>query len=390
MEKANKCTGCFACADVCPKHCISAAITDEGFHAPVVDSSLCIHCGRCDQACKMASSVGSNRIGQIFACQNLDESKLTRSSSGGIFVELAMHIIGNGGAVFGAAADQKLGIAHCMATDEESLSPLLGSKYVQSATIGIYRQVAEQLKKGRKVLFAGTPCQVAALYAVLGNKTENLYTVDFVCHGVPSPGVWKQYCFWLEKKFDKKLASVRFREKRPFGWTHFALAFSDDTQQPVFCEENQKNLFMQLFQQNKLLRASCYHCAHKKLAKHSDLTIADYWEGERFFPETAEQGISAVLVNSDKGKELFEEIRGNVLAKETTLKEFATVNRSLLFPAIRPFKRREILRTLMLNGFGDYAKDYLYAGRFEGFLARICRAIQKIGVMIILRKSGRN
>lgn len=193
VKDKSACCGCAACVQICSKQCISLDEDKEGFLYPTVNRNLCIECGKCEAVCIELHSFEVHEPLKFFAAQHFDESVRAASSSGGIFTLLAETVINDGGVVFGARFDSDWSVVHDFTETHEGLQAFRGSKYLQSRIGNTYRQAGKFLKAGRKVLFSGTPCQIAGLKRYLHKNYENLLAVDFVCHGVPSPLVWKKY-----------------------------------------------------------------------------------------------------------------------------------------------------------------------------------------------------
>ncbi len=331
VDSKEKCCGCWACVQRCPKHCITMVEDDEGFLYPKVDSSLCIDCSLCEKVCPVINQ-GEPRIpDMVYAAKNLNEEIRMASSSGGIFTLLAEEIIAKGGVVFGARFNEEWDVVHDYTETIEGLSAFRGSKYVQSRVGKCYSQVEEFLKKGRKVLFSGTPCQIAGLKRFLRKEYDNLLTVDFICHGVPSPGVWREYLKEeIARQCDGKnivlshpvfngrearIESISFRNKC-LGWKRFSfvltLSLSDgygDNKLVLLSEPLNKNIFLRGFLANLYLRPSCHICPAKSLKSGSDITIGDFWGIQNVMPEIDDdKGVSAVMVSTEKGKEIWGEI----------------------------------------------------------------------------------
>ena len=220
-DKRN-CCGCTACSQVCPKHCITMQMDSEGFKYPHVDTSLCVECGLCEKVCPYLNKYPIPiKKPASFACKTKNDELREKSSSGGLFTVLAAKVIQEGGVVFGAKFDAEWNVVHGYSETEEGLAAFRGSKYVQSDLGNCFTEVKNFLKSERQVLFTGTPCQVAGLNHFLQKKYDNLITVDFVCHCVPSPLVWKKY---LEELCgDTTIKSVSFRDKSE-GWARYGLA----------------------------------------------------------------------------------------------------------------------------------------------------------------------
>ena len=270
----------------------------EGFKYPLADPGLCLSCGQCDQVCPMDDSVlVSHRMSFALRVPKYEPS----SSSGGVFSALAEKVLSDGGVVVGAAFDNQLNVRHIKVDDISDLQLLRGSKYVQSDTVGVYNQVQDQLDYGRKVLFTGTPCQVAGLKNFLGKDYSQLITIDIACHGVPSPKLWAKYV--MEK--GDGLEHVNFRDKSE-GWRkyHIAYIYKDKVEKVRF----DKDPYMQLFLQNVSLRPSCYDCAFRNGGHRSDVTLADFWAISGSVPQMDDdRGVSAVIVNTENGQGLINE-----------------------------------------------------------------------------------
>lgn len=310
LEKIQNCSGCSACSMICPQQCISMTADIEGFLIPVVDSEKCIECGICEEACPIINPIKKNEIPTIFAMYSLDNMVREKSSSGGMFYYLADFVLTDGGSVFGAALENKK-VQHIGIDDKKDIKKLMGSKYVQSNLGDTFKKVNDILHNKQKVLFSGTPCQVAGLFAYLNQKrtsVENLYTVDLVCHGVPSPKVFEEYCALIEKKKENKIKNLSFRDKSK-GWKNFCLKIEFENGQTL-CEPAGKNMYMKGFLTNLFLRKSCFNCSFKGAERHSDITLADFWGINHVLPKFKDDdlGVSMVMVNSEKGMALIEEI----------------------------------------------------------------------------------
>ena len=295
----SKCCGCSACAGVCPAQCITMVPDSEGFLYPSADSVFCLSCSQCEQVCPMnASKSDIQRTAYAVRVPKYEPV----SSSGGVFSALAERILSDGGVVFGAAFDKRMNVRHIMIDKPSELELLRGSKYVQSDTTGIYQQILNLLSSGRKVLFAGTPCQVAGLKNYLNKDCPELITIDIACHGVPSPKLWTKY---VMDKGDG-LEHVNFRDKTK-SWRkyHIAYIYKDKIEKVRF----DKDPYMQLFLQNVSLRPSCYGCSFRNGGNRSDITLADFWSVAGAVPHmNDDRGVSAVIVNTAKGQELINEL----------------------------------------------------------------------------------
>jgi len=296
------CCGCHACYNRCPQKCISMQIDDEGFWYPAVDSKQCIDCGLCEEVCPIINKSIVENQPTAYACQVEDDQIRQQSSSGGVFTIIAASVLANHGVVFGAGFDEKFNVLHSSVDSIDDLSNFRGSKYVQSCIGNTYEEAKNFLNQGRQVLFSGTPCQIAGFKSYLGKEYEGLVCVDIICHGVPSPLVWEQYRNNL--KNNNELMSISFRDKA-FGWKRFSLKITYKNDEE-YIKDLKSDAFMQGFLKNVYLRPSCYNCSFKTLARQSDITLADFWGMENILPSfDDDKGTSLILVNSNKGKEIF-------------------------------------------------------------------------------------
>lgn len=358
IKSKEDCCGCSACAQRCPKQCISMKEDDEGFLYPQVDSSKCIDCHLCEKVCPVVHQAEPRMPMESYAAYNMDNIVRKDSSSGGVFTLLSEKIIDDGGVVFGATWNEKWQVVHTYTETKEGIVQFRGSKYVQSIIGETYKQAEAFLKSGRKVLFSGTPCQIAGLRLFLRKEYENLLTVDFICHGVPSPGVFRWYLQeeinnYAARKGRKNSVSflpihsipkgdvlmpeglsingIRFRDKCS-GWKKFSFvlllaeASADGKQNSVSLSYTlEQNSFLKGFLNDLYLRPSCHKCPAKSLKSGSDITIADYWG----YKDTTniidtDEGISAVLINTVKGQTEFDML--SLIKEKTTYDLIERIN----------------------------------------------------------------
>lgn len=312
IKDKKDCCGCSACVQKCPKHCIALKEDNEGFLYPVVDKENCIGCGLCEKVCPVLHQNEPRKPLKVFAAINKNEEIRRESSSGGIFTIIAEKIIDEGGVVFGARFDKNWEVKHDYTETIEGLAPFRGSKYVQSRIESNFRKAETFLKDGRKVLFSGTPCQIAGLKRYLRKEYDNLLTIDVICHGVPSPGVWRKYLSEIiSAKYEggKKMTSlspnemplikgITFRDKTN-GWKKFG--FNITIEDVRILEFYRNNVYMKAFLKDIVLRPSCYKCPSREGKCYSDLTIGDFWSIDLYCKEmNDDKGVSLLLVNSNK------------------------------------------------------------------------------------------
>lgn len=370
----HECTGCGACVSICPKKAISMKPDEEGFLYPSVDQSLCIECDACEKRCPVGKAPPESDM-RIWGAQNKDEAIRRKSSSGGIFTALAEQMFAAGGVVFGAAFDEKMHVEHIGAFDQSELAPMRGSKYVQSDAADAMANAVSLLKRGIPVLFTGTPCQISGIRAAAtGKSAENLLTVDFVCHGVPSPGVFASYIKKLEEQHGKRVMAYTFRDKR-MGWKDFsAVATFEDGSEHTGRQKDEPYLYG--FLQNLYLRPSCVQCDALRGNHHaSDITIADLWGAQDICPHMDDDtGLSLVMVHTEKGKKAFEQAMDklNAFPLEGT-DALLRYNPSIAHAAKAHEKRKAFFDGYKKEGFSSERVMKLLAG--PGRAERVIRRI---------------
>lgn len=298
ISDKHNCCGCSACAQRCPKQSITMHEDDEGFLYPYVDSSTCIDCGLCEKVCPVLNQSAERRPLECYAAKNADETVRSKCSSGGIFIPIATSVIKEGGVVFGAKYNEKWELVHASAQTLQEIDSFRGSKYVQSKIGTTFIEAEQYLKEGRKVLFSGTPCQIAALHKFLRKDFDNLITVDVVCHGTPSPMVWRDYKSQLPMDGVKE---IRMKDKST-GWRSYSFSLFGEDGTPTFSERASTNKYLMAFSRNLTLRPSCFRCPAKAGKSGSDITLADYWGIEKLLPSMDDnKGTSFVCANTDNG-----------------------------------------------------------------------------------------
>lgn len=333
------CSGCTACFSACKKGAILLEEDKKGFIHPYINQNQCIKCGMCVKACPILDTsqyLPTTQSG--FACWSKDSECRKNSSSGGLFTEIAKYVLDSKGYVVGAALGKELHVEHIIIDSIKDLHRLTGSKYVQSDTTGVYNKVEALLKSDNKpvVLFSGTPCQVDALRHVLKKEYDNLYTLDVVCHGVPSPKMWRDYIEWVSRRNKSKLVDYKFRWKK-VSWTfyHSRMIFS-----------NGKNIYndwfrdpwLRLFLSNKGLRSSCYNCKYANMNRVADITLADFWgyQSQNKSDKKSDKGISLVICNTQQGQRLFDGIKDKIFFFSRDISIISKSQRSLSKPWDKP------------------------------------------------------
>lgn len=317
----EQCCGCTACSSICANHAITMKKDPMGFMYPSVDTSLCTGCGLCEKVCpfiERPSTTDSTFVPNTHACRNNDVGEIERSRSGAIFPILAEMTINDGGAVYGAGFADHFVVTHKKAENKDSYQEFRGSKYAQSNIQGILKSVKDDLRTGKKVLFSGTPCQIAGLRLYLGRKTyDNLLLIDIICHGVSSPAIWDDYITFLEHRTRKKIISADFRDKSIFGW-------SGIHKESFVFDDNKKRTFDYVYYNDRIIRPSCHVCHYCSTERFSDITIGDLWGWRNICPESFnadDKGCSFVMCNTQRGFDAFKAILQRIESIEVKLQD---------------------------------------------------------------------
>lgn len=359
LADKNQCTGCTACANICPKSCIEMKEDDEGFSYPVIDNSRCISCLACERVCPILNNhTHKDEETKAYAALSKNDETRLESSSGGIFSELAKLILQANGIVYGAKYDNDFKVIHTGIEDIESLKELRGAKYSQSDLSTIFQTVKKQLNNGRQVLFSGTPCQIGGLKAFLKKDYDNLYCIDFVCHGVPSPLVWKKYIEYRSQvDADNQVPEYINLRNKESGWSHYSyqVEFAYSKSNHYLCQ-NDKDLYMSLFVNNYILRRSCSNCYYKDYSRESDITLGDFWGIWDILPSMDDnKGTSVVFTHSNKGEKLLNSAAIHLQSNPVTLDQATMMNPSLLKSFFPKENRERVLKEISQNGF--HTKD---------------------------------
>ncbi|MBQ9782712.1 MAG: Coenzyme F420 hydrogenase/dehydrogenase, beta subunit C-terminal domain [Clostridia bacterium] len=369
------CNGCTACKQVCPKNCITFERDENGFLYPVIDSERCINCNLCKKTCPVLNK-GENAEKQVnaFAVINKNDSERQDSSSGGVFSLLAKYVLSKNGVVFGASFDENFVVKHLYIEKESDLYKLRKSKYVQSEINDTFLKTKDFLEQGRLVLFTGTPCQIGGLLSYLKKPYDNLITQDVICHGVPSPKVWQKY---LETKLNNgKIYNISFRDKR-LSWKNYL--FTIEYQDKIESESLSENPYMQLFLKNVILRESCYNCAFKDKFRNSDITLADFWGIDNVCKDfNDDKGVSLVIVNSNKGENLFNDIKSDLIYNQTDFEKAISYNPAMTNSVKINKNRQKFFNKLDKVDFKKLSIKYTKQSKFTIFINIFKSLIKRI------------
>ena len=389
IRDKSQCCGCEACVQRCPKHCIALVEDAEGFLYPKVDASVCVDCGLCEKVCPVINQSDEQQPQAVYAAINPDSDVRQSSSSGGIFSALADAVLSQGGVVFGVCWDKDWRLVFDYAETLDDLYRFRGSKYLQAHVGDAYIKAEKFLKLGRQVLFSGTACQIAGLKKYLRRDYNNLLAVDVICHGAPSPKVWKKYLdeqlesIEQERGSSYQIESINFRDKT-VGWKNYNFSIGlkkADGKVEYFTQPSSQNIFMRGFLRDFYLRPSCYFCPAKSGKSGSDITLGDFWGINQLKPEIDDdRGVSAVMVNTARGASWY-----NSLSLDQYLMTYTDVcryNSALVRSVACPPQRAKFFALYGKQPFMSFVDDLCripfcrrVANKIKSILRRIYKSI---------------
>ena len=356
-KEADKCTGCGACKNICPKDAIDLRENEYGFVYPVIDEEKCIECNLCSNTCEKIFEAPLSAPLKAYACTIKDKNSLMKSSSGGVFSVLAEYILENGGAVCGCIYGDDFKPMHICSEKKEDYYLMRKSKYVQSDTGLVYRDVKNRLDAGQNVLFTGTPCQVSALKGYLGKRYENLLCVDLICHGVPSYGMFKKFLQYLENKYKTKITDFDFRSKK-YTWQRFTSEFTDSSNK-VKNIGKYDEFYMHGFSLGYMMRLSCYECRYATENRIGDITIGDFWGYDKLELSCDKiNGISVCMLNSENALKLKGVLEKNMTIEEVDYNIVVNGNTCLRHPTEKGKKWDRYMEAYKNDKIGDLAIRY--------------------------------
>lgn len=389
FKQKHDCCGCTACMSICPEQAITMEADEEGFLYPQINPELCVECEACKKLCAFQNGYTTHDNFDepgVYAVKHEAEEVRFSSTSGGMFTAFSDEILSCGGVIYGVGFDDKLVVCHQRAVDKDQRDNFRGSKYVQSELRQSFFGVKSDLRSGRKVLFTGTPCQVAGLRKYLnqsGVNTANLILCDIVCHGTPSPLIFAEYLRICESKSNKKIVNHICRSKVE-GWhAHTEMNIFIDRQEDYksFLSQLYKNIFYSYL----ALRPSCHSCKYTSLRRPSDITIADFWDVDKTIPEFDDnKGVSLVLINTAKGQELFNKVKDRIVFKQSNTD--ACLQPNLKEPTKPSPKRDEFWQDYQASGFDYVIKKYFGYGAKGDIKRLILKIIRKIGLLQAVKR----
>lgn len=369
----KECCGCTACQSICPQGAISMEPDNLGFLYPVTDENKCTKCNLCSKVCSFNKNYKKNSVDEIevYAVRHKNITEIENSRSGAMFIAITDYILSNGGIVYGAGYKGHFVVTHKRATNKKERDEFRGSKYVQSDLSNTFKNIRKDLKDGYLVCFSGTPCQTSGLRSYLETSrtdSKNLITIDIVCHGVPSPYIWRDYLAYIEKEYHGKATAVSFRDKEVCGWTAHKESFIINEKKVV------SNTYAELFFKHLMSRHSCQVCHYTNTIRPSDITIADFWGWEKVNADINkdDKGVSLVLINSTKGRELFENVKNSIDFIKTEIG--LALQPNLQQPSAVSPQRMDFEKDYKKKGFKYVLKKYNKTrkpNKFEGIISKI-------------------
>lgn len=371
FSNKNQCCGCTACKSICPKSAISMQADSEGFLYPTIDKNLCINCGLCKGVCAFQNGYNKNNVVSAYGIKHNNlETRLT-SRSGAAFILVSDYVIEHNGTVYGAAFNDDFSVSHLRADSFSERDKMKGSKYVQSELGNTFSSIKEDLSNDKYVMFSGTACQVAGLISFLEKSKisqDKLYTVDLVCHGVPSNKIWTEYLDYFKKKHNgNNITNVDFRDKT-LGW---------DVHYESICIDGKKYYskdYAAMFYKNDILRPSCYECKYTNLFRPADFTLADFWGVDNQIKDFNDnKGVSLFIINTAKGKKLFDNVKDNAECIEVDVNKCTKANPNLRRVTPMPEARNKFWNLYHKKGFAKTFPSYkrkILIGKIKSKLLR--------------------
>ena len=388
IEDKSKCCGCWACENVCPVHCITMEMDEEGFRYPKVDLDVCINCHKCEKACpELKPEMDDSKPLANYVIQQKDKGILRNSTSGGFYSAVAEYVIKQGGVVFGASFDKDMVLRHTHAETLEDCKQFRGSKYVQSEIQHTFTEMLQYLKEGRLVVFSGTPCQIAGLYGFLGNrKYENLVTVDLVCHGTPSPLLLKKYLAHQAEVNHDKVVDYRSRDKYyGYDYSTATIYFEDNKHQ--YHKGKESDLMLGLYFKNLISRPSCYSCHFKTLNRVSDITIFDCWDAPSVSKEFSRDGATNVFIHTEKGAKVFEAIKDHFVWAPSNLDSIIKRDGVMIKHHVTPNpKRSEFFKDLQTMTIPQVEEKYDHKSALRRIIGEVKPILHSLGVFCLYMK----
>ena len=377
IEDKSKCCGCGACVESCPQNCISFYTDSEGFWYPKIDKKKCINCTICVSVCPYRNQEIIKYNPVVVAAKAIDNQLRDNSSSGGVFSIFAEYVLSIGGIVCGVAMSEDCEIAQHIIVDKiDDLYKLRGSKYIPSKANTVYNLIRDYLENGRFILFSGVSCQIAGLKHFLRKKYNNLFTIEIICHGVPSPDLWKKYKSYWEEKHNKTISEVYFRSKI-YGWDNFGSRIVVKNSKKSFFQFHFENEYFIMYNSGKALRPSCYNCVFKLGKSNSDVSIGDFWNIKEYIKNFDDnKGISLICINSEIGDNLFKIVSNKMkfVVDGLDLNKATKYNPGVSISLTESKERKDFYLDLYILNMDDFIKKYASVSKkckIKGIIVKI-------------------
>ena len=383
LKSKYDCCGCTACATICNHNAIKMITDEQGFLYPQITPKYCINCGLCDQVCPIIhydSLKDKSADPTVFALHNSNKKIWESSSSGGAFASFASQTIQSKGIVYGAIFNNELKVIHSKASDEIEALKFRGSKYVQSDLTGIFKDAKDELNKGTKVLFCGTPCQVEGLKRFLRKDYDNLFTIDILCHGITSPKIFQEYIKFIKENSDFKLTGI-FMKDKTFGWGYqnTRLYFGKTASQ---FNTVLSNLWNKIYYSHLATRPACHACRFTNYLRPGDISLGDFWGIEKYHPNFSNsKGISLILINNSKGKSEWEKVQNQFTYIRSNPYECQQPN--LLHPIAESNKKDEFWNDYAQMSFTKLMQKYFNVTPYALIKNRIRMLFQTIKQQLV-------
>ncbi|WP_029200390.1 Coenzyme F420 hydrogenase/dehydrogenase, beta subunit C-terminal domain [Oribacterium sp. NK2B42] len=385
IQRKEDCCGCTACVNACPVNCIQMQEDIEGFKYPHIDRERCVNCHNCEKVCPVINNPKNERKPVAYLARTRDIKLLSKCTSGGVFTELAREIVKNGGIAYGVVYGESFKIQHERISNLTEIERFPGSKYVQSDVGTTFAQVKNDLIAGNQVAFCGTPCQVAGLNNFLGKEYRNLLLVDLVCHGVPSPKLWRAYVDYIEQKHGK-LRFANFRSKR-LGY-HVSVMEERFESGKTQIGSARTNLMSKCFFQNAADRPICYECPFKTVSRCSDITIFDGWHASEYIPglKDDDKGYTVILVQSERGKKALSEYRDLFNLYEINVERAISLDGRMAINSVkRPQIREEFYSLLQEYGIEKTVEKIFPITKKDYVVEDIKVIMKKLGILSMVK-----
>lgn len=395
ITEEKNCCGCGACAAICPVNCITMVPGTLGSVFPQADADKCVKCGKCNEVCPIqhAEEVKQTAPQTVYAAYSKDDKLRAGGSSGGMFGTIATELISRGYRIYAAGFDENKHLRCMYADSVEELVPLMKSKYLQSDILSEYSNIKNDLKDGRQILFVSTPCQVAALKRYLGKNYENLVTIDFLCHGVPSQILFDKCVRYEEEKGKFKILSYSFRTKIKDGSTphYFTMTVQKNGKEKRITKPYFRSIYYAFFQKYISLRESCYDCVFSEKERVSDITIADFHEIEKYVPSINRfDGVSTVIINTQIGESLLNCVKEQLWMQQFSMGQLEEDKVLFAEKTKKPAGRKKFIEDYNNLDFPDFVNQNMNKKKYLIFAVyyKLPKALRRIVKKFILRDNG--